>query len=105
MCRFSVKSSSSSQRSGVKSFWTWSAGIALNRDSGMFVEELRDGSRGKGIGRGPPGLPGLKGAEPDRESAPAQQLGGLGLADIVLCAPGFEPAPDWQKLFRHGYVS
>jgi len=43
----------------------------------------------------------LKGAEPDREPAPAQQLGGLGLADIVLSAPGFEPEHDRLKLFSH----
>ena len=67
----------------------------------MFVKKLRDGNCGKRIGSGTPGFPGLKGAEPDREPAPAQQLGGLGLADIVLSAPGFEPEHDRLKLFSH----
>ena len=67
----------------------------------MFIKKLRDGNCGKRIGSGTPGFPGLKGAEPDREPAPAQQLGGLGLADIVLCAPGFEPEHDRLKLFSH----
>jgi hypothetical protein len=56
----------------------------------MLVEKLREGDCGKGIGRGTPSFPGLKGAEPDGEPAPAQQLGGLGLANVVLCAPSLE---------------
>ena len=60
----------------------------------MFVKKLDKGYYGKAIGRGAAGFPGLKGAEPDRKPAPAQKLGGLGLADIVLCTPGFEPEHD-----------
>jgi hypothetical protein len=39
----------------------------------------------------------LKGSEPDGKSAPTQQLDGLGLTDIVLCAPGFESDDDGQE--------
>jgi hypothetical protein len=42
---------------------------------------------GKRIGRGTPSFPGLQDAESDKESAPGQQLGGPGLADIVLLVP------------------
>jgi hypothetical protein len=67
----------------------------------VLVKKLDKGYYGKAIGRGAAGFPGLKSAEPDREPALAQQLGGLGLADIVLCAPGFEAEHDRLKLFSH----
>ena len=53
----------------------------------MFVEELREGNCGERIGRGTAGFPGLKGAEPDREPAPAQQRwqGVSFLCHPILC--------------------
>ena len=100
---FAVKVAPQNPPSGVKSFRAGFTRIAFNGDSGMFVEEPRDGNCGKGIGRGTPGFPSLKSAEADREPAPAQQLGGLGLADVVLCAPSFEPNHHRRKLSRHRY--
>src|SRR6516225_6599385 len=90
-CPFSLLFKRFGDFARVKSLGAWSPGIALHGDSGMFLEKLGEGYYGKGIGRGTPGFPGLKGAEADRKPAPAQQLGGLGLTYIVLCAPGFEP--------------
>ena len=67
----------------------------------MLFKKLGKGYHGKAIRGGTPGFPRLKGSEADREPAPTQQLGGLGLADIVLCAPGFEPDDDGRELFSH----
>src|SRR5215469_11590119 len=44
----------------------------------------------------------LEGFGAGREvSAPTQQLDGLGLTDIVLCAPGFESDDDGQEFSSH----
>jgi hypothetical protein len=89
----------------MESLRPWSARITFYGDSRVLVKKLDKGYYGKAIGRGAAGFPRLKSAEPDREPAPAQHLGGLGLADIVLCAPGFKAERDRLKLFRHGQRS
>ena len=85
----------------MESLWPWSARIAFDRDSWVFVEELRKRYFGKAIGCGLSCFPSLESAEPDREPASAEQLGGLGLADIVVFAPGFEPEDHGPKFSGH----
>jgi len=68
----------------------------------VLVKKLGEGNCGKAIGRETPSFSGLQGADMDVEPAPAQQLCSLDLADIVVCAPGFEPQDNRRSvIFWH----